>query len=106
MDWKRYFIGIRKKDDDYEMFIGIGDLMSSGIRYTKKSGDKTFEIVNAVAKFLQKKYYKSRAETKVDKHYFGYNVKGVGKLVFIQKGYDFDVRKERKPEDIVLLPKS
>ena len=86
MDWNRYFIGINHKQDG--LFIGTGDLKRDGtIKFTNKSGDRTLEIVTAVAKFMRIKLNKS----KDNKKYFGYEIPRAGKLVLIKPGYDFKI---------------
>lgn len=88
MNWSRYFIGINHNRNT--LFIGTGDLKKDGtIKYTSKSDDRTFEIVNAVARMMRNKINK-----KDSKPWFGYDIPRCGKLVLIKHGYDFDVFKK------------
>ena len=52
MDWKRYYVGVSK--NPMRLFIGTGDIKKDGtIRYTNKSDDRSFEIINAVGKYMR-----------------------------------------------------
>ncbi len=96
MNWKRYYIGINHVTNG--LFIGTGDLKKDGtIKYTNKSDDRTFEIVNAVGRMMRIKLNKNK-----NKPYFGYDLPNCGKLVLIKPGYDFFVK--RKPKDGITQP--
>ena len=95
MNWKRYFIGINHQKAN--LFIGTGDLKKDGtIKYTNRSDDRTYEIVNAVARLMRMKLNKGQ------KPWFGYDIPRAGKLVLIKPGYDFFVK--RKSNDNTIKP--
>lgn len=95
MDWKRYYIGINHNSTG--LFIGTGDMTRNGtIKYTSKSGDRTYEMVNAVGKFMRIKLDRQDKKMKRPRHWYGFDLQKVGKLVLIQPGYDFQVIKHVK----------
>ena len=88
MDWQKFFIGLNRKTDS--LFIGNGELQRDGtIKYKSKSDDRTYEIVNAVAKMMRIKLNKQNK-----KPWFGYEVPKCGKLILIKNGYEFEVFKK------------
>ena len=94
MDWSKYYISVNRAN---ELFIGIGKLRKDGvIRFTQRSDDRTFEMVNAVGRMMRNEL--NKREGKEKKHYFGYEIPNCGKLVLIKPGYEFDVRKKRKSD--------
>lgn len=95
MDWKKYFIGMDHREEF--LFIGTGEMKKDGtIKFKCKSGNKTVEIVNAVACLMRKKLNKN------EKSWFGYDIPHAGKLVLIKPGYDFFVKK--KPKSKITQP--
>lgn len=97
MDWKRYFMGINHRTNG--IFIGTGDLRKDGtIKYTNKSDDRTYEIVNVVGQMMRLKLDKQD-----DKPYFGYELPRIGKLVLIKPGYEFAVKKKSRNNATKLL---
>jgi len=95
MDWKRYYVGVSKSP--IKIYIGTGDIKKDGtIRYTNKSDDRSFEIINAVGKFMRLKLDRQDKRVKKPKHFFGYELPRCGKLVLIQPGFDFQVFRHNK----------
>lgn len=92
-DWGKVFVGINDKLTT--LYIGEGTLWQDGtIRFRSKSGDKTQEIVTAVATLMRKKAEKQKQE----KGFFGYDMGAIGKLLLVKPGYVMEVRKQRKGE--------
>lgn len=92
INWEKIFVGINKNTT---LFVGEGNLQHDGtIRYKSKSGDKTQEIVTAVATFMRKKAEKQKQE----KGFFGYDMGAIGKLLLVKPGYVMEVRKQRSGE--------
>lgn len=99
MDWKRYYVGVSKCP--MRLFIGTGDIKKDGtIRYTNKSDDRSFEIINAVGKYMRIKLDSRDRSAKKKKNFFGYDLPRCGKLVLIRPGFDFQVyrHKDDAPE--------
>ena len=94
MNWKRYYVGV--SIHPIKIYIGIGDIRKDGtVKYTSKSDDRSFEIVNAIGKFMRLKLDSQDKKAKKPKHFFGYDLPRCGKLVLVQPGYDFQVYKHR-----------
>ena len=94
MDWGKYYVGVSKSP--MRIYIGIGNIKKDGtIRSINKSDDRSFEVVNAVAKYMRIKL-NSSLKKQNNKHYFGYEIPRCGKLVLVQPGYDFEVFKKKK----------
>ena len=94
IDWKKYFVGVSYSP--IGLFIGTGKLYKNGeIKYQSKSGDRTVEMVNAVARFMRIRLNQNKKQK-----FFGYDIPNAGKLVLIRPGYDFQVykHKEEMPE--------
>lgn len=86
IDWDTYFVGIHPRNG---LFIGKGKLLSGGkIRFHSKSGERTYEIINAVGRYMR--YQLNKCKDK-KKHYYGFDLPQCGKLVLIKPGYDFQV---------------
>lgn len=89
MNWSRYFIGLNKQGN--YLFIGTGDLKKNGeIRWTNKSGNRSEEIIHALATM-----FRIEANKNKDKPYFGYEIPRVGKLILIKPGHEFIVGKKK-----------
>ena len=65
------------------------------LRVLERSGDVTLDMVDALARSMALKL--AHKKKKDNLGYVGYNVGGVGKLIFIPEDHDFYVR---KPFDI------
>lgn len=90
VQWDKYHIGLNGYG---HLFLGRGEFTKNGkIRYTSKSGDRSEEMIKAVMSKLKF----DLDDRDDDRPYSGFELPGIGKLVFIKPGYDIDVKKQRK----------
>jgi len=90
VQWNNYHVGVDNRGGYWRIFIGRGTPAPNGmIKFSSKSENRTEEIIRAVAEKFNQDITK---RNNPDKPFAGYNIPGVGKLVFIKRGYDFSVR--------------
>ena len=87
VDWRKFHVGFSSKFGT--LFIGYGNKKkgNEAFKWTGKSEDRTEEIVRAVMSKLKNDCEKR----KDDRPYVGYEVDGVGKLIYIKPGHNFYV---------------
>lgn len=91
VSWDNYHVGFSKKTG---LFIGNGQMLQGGqMKWASKSKPRNEEIIKAVIAKLSNDLY-NRKENK--KPYVGYELSGVGKLVFIKHGYRFEVKPDER----------
>ena len=87
--WDDYHIGCLSRPD--RIVIGKGRMLSNGaFKYKDRSDDRTEEVMMSVIGYLSRKNNKRDD----DRGYCGSELPGVGKLLFIEDGYDFMVYKK------------
>lgn len=88
LTWNLVRIGIYRQHNT--LFIGkLGtDKDTNKVVWKSRSDDRTEEIITTVAEKMRKDIDR---QNNPDKPYVGYNVPGVGKLVMIKDGFDFNV---------------
>ena len=90
VSWDNYHVGVSKK---VGLFIGNGQMTKSGqMKWASRSKPRNGEIIKAViAKLCNDLENKNN-----EKPYVGYELPGVGKLVFIKHGYKFEVKPDER----------
>jgi len=87
--WNKFHIGFDRYGK--RLYIGRGEIKNDKIKWDSKSEDRTEEIVEAVMLKM-----KACVEDNNDpnKPFHCYRINGIGKLIFLDDRYRFDVRPE------------
>lgn len=89
VDWSKIHVGFKRHGN--KLFIGRGVISNNKIKWNAFSDDRTQEIVIAV---MQKMRACMNDQGDPNKPYFGYKDDDFGTLLYIDKGYKFDLRPE------------
>lgn len=87
IQWDKYHVGF----DGYHNRLFIGRVINKDgkVRFDSKSEDRTEEIITTV---MQRMKACVEAENDPNKPYKGYQIKGVGQLLFIDDNYTYEIK--------------
>lgn len=93
IQWDKYHVGLERRHG--HIFIGRGEVKGNGkMNWSSRSQDRSGEIIETVA--AKMRFDLNNRED--DRPWVGYEMPGVGKLVLIKPGYDFEVKRKKRKQ--------